>query len=175
MAFNIDPGLLTTVAAKSHPHWSLWEKKSLNIHRGLIELTAQDVRSVYDLARDIRDGARDEFRPSWFRGLGFGTIIHFNEVPDDFVEICQHVDTRNRRHGVWQWMIACFDDDKVALSVHTWLNGYLRPAYDSVLQQLSDRGYNCQATDAEVDPLILTLRKIAKGCRSISNLGIAIS
>lgn len=170
MTFIIDPRLLKPTTPQHRLDWTLWQKKNLNIHRGLIEFTAPPVNSIDDLASEVREGVREEFRPGWLRGFGFGTIIHFNEVPSDFTQICQHVDGRNKRHGVWQWIIACLDQDRVAVGIHTWLHGYLRPAYDSVLHQLDERGYDFHASDAEVDILFVQLQRIAQTCRIIQGV-----
>ena len=171
MTFIIDPALLTPITPRHLADWSLWQKKNLNIHRGLVEFTASRVDSIDDLARQVREGVRAEFRPGWLRGFGFGAIIHFNEMPSDFTNICQHVDTRNKRHGVWQWLIACLDEEKVAIAIHTWLHGYLRQTYDSVLLQLDEMGYECHATDADVDVLIVRLQQIAQTCRMLQGVG----
>jgi hypothetical protein len=171
MANAIDEKLLKPKAPERQRDWKLWQKKSFNIHRGLIEFAAKRGRTLEDTARLVREGVRAEFRPGWFRGFGFGAIIHFEELPRDFTEICHYVDTRNKRHGVWQWVIACLDEDKVAVAVHTWLHGYLRPVYDSVLQQLAASGYECSASDSEVDALIATLARIAKVGRIIRRAG----
>jgi hypothetical protein len=173
MTFSIDPTLLAPISPKYRHEWRLWQKKNFNIHRGLIELTAGHVKSIDDLAADVREGVRQEFRPGWLRGFGFGAIIHFKELPVDFVNICRHVDTRNKRHGVWQWIVACLDQDEVAVAIHTWLHGHLRPVYDSVLMQLRDEGFECEATDSEIDPLIAKLQHAAKICRLIRSAGIS--
>ncbi len=173
MAFSIDTRLLKPIAPQHRCDWMLWQKKNFNIHRGVVELTAERVNSIDDLAADVRQGVGREFRPGWLRGFGFGAIIHFEDVPSDFANVCRHVDTRNKRHGVWQWLIACLDEDRVAIGIHTWLHGYLRPVYDSVLQQLADGGYQCFATDAEMDPLIATLNRIAKTLRIVRTAGLS--
>jgi len=175
VTFQIAPSLLKPKLPRTRLRWALWEKKNLNLHRGLIEFTALHVDSIHDLAREAREGVHDEFRPGWFRGFGFGTIIHFHKVPSDFAEICQHVDTRNKRHGVWQWTVACLDEEKVAVAIHTWLNGYLRPVYDSVLQQLDESGYKCHPADAEVDVLVTRLQQIAKTCHAIRRVSGVVS
>jgi hypothetical protein len=174
VTFSIDSRLLKPITPRYRHDWTLWQKKNFNIHRGLIEFAAKQVSSIDDLAGEVREGVRTEFHPGWLRGFGFGAIIHFKEVPSDFPNICRHVDTRNKRHGVWQWLIACLDEDKVSVAIHTWLHGYLRPAYDSVLQQLTESGYGCHAADAEVDVLIAKLNRIAVTCRLIRSIaGIA--
>lgn len=174
MKIDINRKLLRQVQSKTHPNWTLWETKNLNIHRGLIDFTASGTKSIHDLASQVRNCVRDEFRPNWFRGFGFGTIIRLPEVPTDFSEICEHIDTRNKKGGVWQWAIVCLEEDKIAIAIHTWLHGYLRPVYDSVLEQLTQNGYQCHASDAEVDVLVARLQRIAHVCRMIRRVaGIA--
>ena len=171
MEIIIDPKLLKPKAPISESAWRLWQKKNLNIHRGVIEWSVRhDFESVNDLALRIREGVKTEFRPGWLRGFGFGTLLHFKAVSEDFLQICNHIDTRNKKNGVWQWAILLFDEDKVAVGVHTWLHGYLRPVYDSTMRQLEENGYECKSADAEVDQLIATLMEIQKACKPIQIL-----
>ena len=151
--------------------WNVWEKKSLGTHRGVIDWPTAPPVPIDVLASRVREGVKREFKPGWFRGFGFGTILHFNTAPADFTKICGHIDRRNRIHGVWQWAIVQFDKDKVALGIHTWQHGYLRPVYESILEQLAARGYQCHSVDAEVDPLIETLRKIGSVCHTVGGIG----
>ncbi len=172
MEITIDPKLLKPKSPISEGTWRLWQKKNLNIHRGVIEWSVgHDFESVNDLALRIREGVKTEFRPGWLRGFGFGTLLHFKAVSEDFLQICNHIDTRNKKNGVWQWAILLFDDDKVAVGVHTWLHGYLRAVYDSIMRQLQENGYECKSADAEVDQLIATLMKIRGACKPIQILG----
>lgn len=175
MAFAIDPTRLKAITPRYRLDWSLWQKKNFNIHRGLIEFTAPRVNSIDDLARDVRAGVQAEFQPGWLRGFGFGAIIHFHELPSDFTNICRHIDTRNKRHGVWQWVIACLDEDKIAVAIHTWLHGYLRPVYDSILRSLDENGYEYHAADAEVDVLIAKLQSISRKCSIIHHVAGIVS
>ncbi|XZE21499.1 hypothetical protein SH449x_001402 [Pirellulaceae bacterium SH449] len=170
MKFEISPKLLTRTKPKVHADWAIWEKKNFNIHRGIIGLNAPKTDSIHQLATQIRQGVREEFKPNWFRGFGFGTIIHFHDVPTDFAEICQHIDTRNKTGGVWQWAVVILQEDKLAIAIHTWLHGYLRPVYDSILQQLEHDGFECHASDAEMDELIAKLQKIQAACRMIQRV-----
>ena len=168
METTIDAKLLNPKAPISETSWRLWQKKNFNIHRGVIEWSVdQDFKSVNDLALRIREGVKTEFRPGWFRGFGFGTVLHFKAISEDFAHICDHIDTRNKKNGVWQWAILQFDDDKVAVGVHTWMHGYLRPVYDSIIGKLENDGYECKSADAEVDELIATLMKIQRVCKPI--------
>lgn len=168
----IDPRLLTPKIPVSELTWRLWEKKNLNIHRGVVEwVVDQEFESINEIALRIRDGVKTEFRPGWLRGFGFGTVLHFKSLSKDFDQICGHIDTRNKKNGVWQWAILQFDESKVAVGIHTWLSGYLRPVYDSILARLKHEGYECHTAEAEVDQLIAILQKI----QSLSPTHLVIS
>lgn len=168
MEATIDPTLLKPKQPVSEEAWRLWEKKNFNLHRGVIEWTVdEEFESVHHLALRVREGVRTEFKPGWLRGFGFGTVLHVTSLSADFTEICGHIDTRNKKYGVWQWTILQFDDEKVALGLHTWLHGYLRPVYNSVLEQLAREGYEIQSADAQVDELVATLRKIKRACSPV--------
>lgn len=168
----IDPKLLKPKAPVSNATWQFWEKKNLNIHRGIIELNIEEsLQSVNDLALQIRETVKVEFRPGWFRGFGFGTVMHAESLSDDFAEICNHIDKRNRRHGVWQWAILQFDSDEVAIGLHTWQHGFLRPVYDSILARLEENGYECSSSDAEIDEFIAKCMKVYRTCSAIQRIG----
>ena len=168
----IDEKLLKSRESVFEKDWLLWEKKNLNIHRGVIEWSIiTPCGSIDEIAGRVREGVKLEFSPGWIRGFGFGTILHLKAAPKDFCRICDHVDTRNKTNGVWQWAIICFDEDRLALGVHTWLKGYLRPVYESILQQAAIQGYACHSVEAEIDPLIRTLTRIGKVCHAIGGIG----
>lgn len=172
MSIEIDPKLLTAKESVDGEKWQTWEKKNFNIHRGVVEWYVDEgFQSIDEIALRIREEIKAQFRPGWFRGFGFGTILHFTEIPADFSNICAHIDTRNKKHGVWQWAVACFDEDKRAFGIHTWLHGYLRPVYDSVLSQLESRGYECESVDADVDKLFVVLGKISRVCKAVKIIG----
>lgn len=171
METQIDPALLKPKYATVRLDWRLWEKKNLNIHRGVLEWCIEDkLASVDDLAAQVRSGVRSEFKPSWWRGFGFGAVLRMQSATVDFANICNHVDTRNRDNSVWQWAIIQFDDDKIALGVHTWMHGYLRPVYDSLLLNLKVAGYHCKSVDTDIDKLIKVLMELQKYSRVLKGI-----
>jgi hypothetical protein len=172
MEFNFDTKLMTPKTPVSRETWRTWEKKTFNIHRGVIDWNIRGhCNSIEEIAARIRAGVKTEFHPGWLRGFGFGAILRFVDAPIDIANICHHVDTLNKKNGVWQWVIVCFDEEKVALVIHTWLQGYLRPVYESLMGQLSASGYQCESVDAEIDKLFVTLRRIATVCKAIKIVG----
>ncbi len=163
MHLEINPELLTPKPTRTDNTWKVWEKRNLKIHRGVIEWSPSDpFDSIDDLASNIREGVKGEYKVRWLRGFGFGVILHMKSVPDDFPKIVHHIDTRNKKDGVWQWAIILNEEHQLALGIHTWMHGYLRPVYDSVMTQLASAGYECISSDAEMDPLIAKLEKIRK-------------
>ncbi len=171
MNLKIDNKLLRLIPSTYEPTWRLLQKKSLNIHRGVIECSfGDDFISINELAGRIRTSVKKEFNPSWLRSFGFGAVIHMKTMTEDFLQICHHIDTKNKKDGVWQWAIIIFDDDKVAVGIHTWLHGYLRPVYDSLMVQLMEKNFECQSTDAKIDTLLETLGNVQTKCKAIENL-----
>ena len=168
----IDPKLLKPKPSAVESNWRFWEKKNLNIHRGIIEwFVDHEFSSIDELAMQIRTQVKSEFKPGWLRGFGFGTVLHVKTVSEDFVQICNYIDRRNRRKGVWQWAIVQFDDDKVAMGIHTWLHGYLRPVFDSIIERLTEEGYECKKADADVDKLLAAISKLHALCSPLRLLG----
>jgi hypothetical protein len=170
MVLKIEEKLLKPRAAVYEKDWRVWEKKSLNIHRGVLDWPSIPYVDIDVIARRVREGVKREFKPGWFRGFGFGAILHLKAAPGDLTRICDHIDRRNKTAGVWQWAILQFKNENVALGVHTWLHGYLRPVYESVLDQLRSQGCECHSVEAEIDPLIKTLGRIAKICHLVGSI-----
>jgi hypothetical protein len=172
MAIAFDRSMLVPRASTFAREWTVWEKKTFNIHRGVIDWNVREsFDSIDQVASKIRAGVLEEFRPNWFRGFGFGVMLHMQVVPPDASKICNYIDTRNKRGGVWQWAVLCFDEDRRAIGIHTWLHGYLRPVYESALCQLVSQGYECESIDSDVDKLFVTLGRIATACRVLKILG----
>ena len=168
MELTINPRLLkprASVRAAGTGQWRAWEKKSLNIHRGVIEWHVDTPRPMNEIAASVREGVKLDFGPGFLggllRGFGFGAILHLRQMPSDFAQICPHIDRRNKSRGVWQWVIVCFDEDQVAIGLHTWMHGYLRPVYDEVLAQCAAAGYLCTSEDAQMDRLNAALQKFS--------------
>src|SRR4051812_32847858 len=88
------------------PSLQLWQYKSLNQHRGVIHLDATSShRTVAQIREQVRDVVRDHFRPSWWRGFGFGAVISLDQWDESFEDAPDLVDGRNNRIGVWQWVV----------------------------------------------------------------------
>src|SRR5207253_5121864 len=100
MVLRINEGILKPKIPVFEKDWRLWERKTLNIHRGVLDWPTTPCAAVDVIARRVREGVKHEFKPRWFRGLGLGTILHLKTAPADFTQICSHIDRRNKTNGV---------------------------------------------------------------------------
>lgn len=116
----------------------------------------------------IRKGVLEEFKPRPGRGLGYGVVFRVKHFHKESIQFSTFVDKRNRRGGVWQWGIVISEEEKALLGIHTWVDGYLRPVYDSIIQQYVKLGYEHKNLNIPPDPLIAKLVTFLD-CFSIGN------
>ncbi|HEU4342443.1 MAG TPA: hypothetical protein VFU31_12810 [Candidatus Binatia bacterium] len=154
------PAELLSPKQPCNPHLSdaLWEKKTLNLFRGVIESRATQMSAV-EIGNHVRRIVKEEFKPGFFLPFAFGAIVHLDSTPPAISDIAKLIDTKARWRDTWQWVIVCDNNRKKAFGVHTWLHGYLRPVYEDLLAQLESAGYNCTSQDRAVDNLFVQLEK----------------
>jgi hypothetical protein len=141
--------------------WTLWEHKTLNIHRGVIEWDSSGSRVRLDSLRDeVRDVVRQRFRPSWWRGFGFGVIVTLDEFDESLKEASSLIDVRNTSKGCWQWLVLNFPAARSAIGVQTWTEGYLAPTYRDVLAELESSGIQCQSLKRDMDAFLKGLMAV---------------
>jgi hypothetical protein len=102
-----------------------------------------------DLGAEIRKVIARNFKRSWWRGMAYGVVAGAAEVslrPDDLKML---VDVRENEKGTLQWVILVASDARIAVGVHTWIEGYLSPVYRDTLQALATTG--CQITSVQRD------------------------
>jgi len=129
---------------------SLWVKSGTNVFRGVIEYRCLQGGPA-EIAGAVRDIVTREFKPGYVVPFAFGTILHFDRASPREADMAPYIDTRARWRDTWQWMIVCDHARKSAFGIHTWMHGYLRPAYEDVLQQLEAQGFTCTSQDRAVD------------------------
>jgi hypothetical protein len=153
------------------PSWQLWQHKSLNMHRGVIYWDATSATpTLFEIRDQVRSVVRDHFRPSWWRGFGFGAIISLNHVDDAFKDAADLVDVRNNRKGVWQWLVLHYPKLQSATGICTWRFEYLRPVYQDLLSALQDSGFACASQQKDMDALaqrLFALHRAANFLRSL--------
>lgn len=148
------------------PAWQLWQYKSLNMHRGVIHWDASRTRCTLPEIRDqIRTVVRDQFRPSWWRGFGFGVIVSLNDFDESLKDAADLVDVRNNGKGCWQWIVLHFPASQAAAGICTWTEGYLAPVYRDLLSSLQATGVACESYRKDMDAFTKTLRDIHKKLR----------
>ncbi len=139
----------------SEPGWTFWELRTLNVHRvvGLLNEYRQ-FTDAHDLEADIRGVISRNFKRSWWRGIAYGVVAEVSTIslsPDDLKML---VDVRENEKGTLQWVILVASDARVALGVHTWIEGYLSPVYRDTLQALAKTGYQVASAQKEKDGLM---------------------
>ena len=139
----------------SEPGWTFWELRTLNLHRvvGLLN-DYQQFADAHDFEAAIRGVVPRKFKPSWWRGMAYGVVAEMAAIslsPDDLKML---VDVRENAKGTLQWVILLASDARLALGVHTWIEGYLSPVYRDVLQGLTEADYQVVSVKKEKDGLM---------------------
>jgi hypothetical protein len=160
MQLGISPEFLSPKRA-STPGFDgvLWEKKTLNLFRGVIQCNV-NAEGAAEVASYVRQLVVSEYQPGLVVPFAFGTILHFNSAAPAPGDMFEHIDGRARSRGTWQWTIVCDRSTKRAYGIHTWLHGYLTPVYRDLLTQLASHGYSCTSQDKPTDSLFVRIRKL---------------
>jgi hypothetical protein len=141
--------------------WRFWQYKSLNMHRGILHWDATGAApKLAELRQQVRKLVPEQFRPSWWRGFGFGVIVSLDVVDDSFQQLADLIDVRNHNKGTWQWMVLHLPSIQSAVGVCTWTEGYLAPVYHDLLAQLSEAGFTCESHKKDMDALMKALTVI---------------
>src|SRR5262249_53344034 len=101
----------------------------------------------------------------------YGVVVDVANIslrPDDLKML---VDVRENETGVLQWVILVATDARVALGVHTWMEGYLSPVYRATLEALQQAGYTITSVKREKDGLMKFLTGVADLNATIRTFG----
>jgi hypothetical protein len=152
--------------------WTFWELRTLNLHRvvGLLNEYRQ-FADAHDLGAEIRVVVSRNFKRSWWRGIAYGVVAEVAAIslsPDDLKIL---VDIRENSKGTLQWVILVASHARVALGVHTWIEGYLSPVYRGTLQTLAETGYQVASVKREKDGLMKFLTGVADLNVALRSLG----
>ncbi len=132
----------------AHPpaNYHLWERKTWNLHRGVIYLECAGSSSAEDIHQSVRGVVASEFdlKWEWLRGFAFGACVRMSGIPADLHLLENCIDVRNRSRGVFQWLVFFSDEPAVAVGIHTWIEGYLSPVYHSIVGILRDAEIPCE-------------------------------
>ena len=121
------------------PSWSFWELRNLNIHRvvGLFDEWRQ-FAGARELEAEMRAVVSRNFKRSWWRGMAYGVVAVVGAISLSPDELKMLVDVRENQSGTLQWVILISSDTRIALGVHTWIEGRLSPVYRDILQALNE-------------------------------------
>ncbi len=124
------------------PRQKIWEHKTLNIHRGVLQwqVTAESP-TLAELSASVRDQIAEAFHVSWWRGFGFGALIEIKSVPKDISTIGSTIDTRTNSKGTWQWTVLTFPETRLVVGTHTWMEGYLSSVYRGLIDHYKGLGF----------------------------------
>jgi len=162
---NLDDILETRLSRRSDGEssdWCVWEHKTLNIHRGVLQRRVQDKAYEYaQFMEEVRQHVQACFRYQWWRGFAFGVVIEVSVIPADLPLIEQSIDTRALIKPVWQWNILACQESQLAVGVHTWTEGYLSPLFRQIMERYQDNGYTVGSFKKEKDRLMKFLTSAA--------------
>jgi hypothetical protein len=154
------------------PTWTFWEIRTLNLHRVVGLLRAdRPFANAHDLDAEIRGVLSRDFKRAWWRGIAYGVVVDVRTIalnPDDLKGL---VDVRENAQGDLQWVVLVASDVRVALGVHSWIEGYLSPVYRNTLQALLRTGYRVTSVKREKDGLMKFLTGVADVNAAIRSLG----
>jgi hypothetical protein len=126
-----------------------------------LDLTGSVV-SLESVGEQVRRSVQDVFRPSWWRGFGFGTVLSLREADDSPIHAANLIDVRNNGKGTWQWIILHFESPGAAIGICTWTEGYLAPIYREFLDKRRQAGCFCESHKKEMDAVLKALHSIRK-------------
>ena len=75
------------------------------------------------------------------------------------------VDGYENSKGTMQWVVLVSDKERRATGVHTWIEGFLSPAYRTILQSLGQAGWQISSVMKEKDGLMRYLTSVADATR----------
>jgi hypothetical protein len=161
----VQSDLRELVTARASASYALWERKTLNIHRGVVFLQASSASSTAEmLLSQVRDTVSAEFNLtwSWLRGFGFGAVVYSRSFPSDIEKILGFIDRYNSSRGVFQWLIHVTDDLPMGFGTHMWAEGYLSGTYRRLIALLQARGMDCPSFVQDKGAFFSFLQSIGK-------------
>ena len=154
---------LKPVPAKTPGGWSVWEHKTLNMHRGVLHYRPERRdTTISELNTRVLEMRAAQFRVSWWRGFGFGVLVDIGRMPEDMESIGECIDPIENVKGNWQWIIVICDDPKAVIAMHTWVQGYLTPVYRGLLQHYKTSGYPVKSLKKEKGKLMRFLTIVGR-------------
>ena len=140
--YEIIESLLPKHIKQNDGDWTLWEHKTLNIHRAILHWSPASKVSYPAINEAVTNKIAEKYKVSWWRGFAYGVIIDVSSIPDQVEMIDASIDTKGNTNGTWQWVILICSETKSVIAIHTWMAGFLTPIYEAVLTRYSSMGYD---------------------------------
>ncbi len=139
----------------SDREWTVWEHKTLNMHRVVLVWQPEQSPSQYSKIPEIvRAKVEALFKVSWWRGMGFGLVAILPSAPNG-VKVCvDDIDTRENSKGTWQWSVLHFQEHGAVIGAHMWMQGYLSSTYQQLIQSYESDGNKVATFKKEKDKLM---------------------
>jgi hypothetical protein len=148
--------------ARSDREWTVWEHKTLNLHRAVVYWHPGRSHGDYTAAAaEVRRKIAGDFKRSWWRGFAFGAILELPGLPPDLATCEADIDVRDNRKGTWQWSVVVSPTSRVAFGIHTWTHGYLTGVYESLLDHYRTLQFEVGSFKKEKDRLLAFLERIS--------------
>lgn len=158
----------------------LWEYKDANLHRGIVEHSpTRQPAAASDVAQDIRATVANTFKPSWWRGFAFGSVIQLASSPSESLDVYgSFIDSFNNSKGVWQWVIAVDHQKNRAYACHMWLHGSLHANFQKTIDQLLAMGFDVKK-EYRAKPRFFSrteslLKKLGTAARTLRGIQVII-
>jgi hypothetical protein len=143
--------------------WRIWEHKTFNMHRGVVQWRLNHEAMSYDqMAQAVSERVQESFRLSWWRGFAFGALIESPTIPQDIAKIEATIDTRANSKGTWEWTVLACPQAQITVGVHTWAEVYLSPVYRGLIAYYESIGFQVGSFKKEKDKLMQFLTTVGR-------------
>lgn len=143
---------------------SIWEHRTLNLHRGVVLLDRPDETDAEAIINEIRTTVANEFNLAWawLRCFAFGAVVSTAGIPDNLDRLTTCIDRYNRSAGVFQWLVHVSNAPPMAFGVHMWAEGYLTPTFRRIVQSLRELDLECPMFVDDKGPFFEFVKRIGK-------------
>jgi hypothetical protein len=143
---------------------SLWEYRSLNMHRGVILVERPGEITAEAIVKEIHTKVGSEFNLAWawLRGFAFGAVVSTSGIPENLDRLVNCIDRYDRSAGVFQWLVHISDTPPMAFGIHMWAEGYLTPTFRRIVQSLRKLELECPTFVDDKGPFFEFVKVIGK-------------
>jgi hypothetical protein len=143
--------------------WTIWEHKTLNMHRAVLVWEPEPAPRQYaEIPGIVRAKVEACLKSSWWRGLGFGLVAILPSAPEGVEACVDDIDTRQNAKGTWQWSVLSLREQGAVIGAHMWMQGYLSSTYEQLIRSYESEGHKVATFKKEKDKLMQFLSSFAR-------------